>query len=233
MPTVTLDEAREYVSKESERRNGKIIRQVPRILREMTTEPHWYVFNVGPWPFSRQMGGSGTKYLAACLPTKKYSVPLTFPVLYNETVATDMNKMENIQEEGDTHLNAFLLEGYGCTPQDSLKNWGVGVCEQWPPTADDLIEPNKRLKKKFDELIAEADAFYEKREFQNIGEYHRLAARALRQTRGWLNASPDTDSCKNCGSTINTGIAQCPHCKVVLDRELHMKNFPELYEKGK
>ena len=25
----------------------------------------------------------------------------------------------------------------------------------------------------------------------------------------------------------------CPHCKFVLDRDLHMKNFPELYEKGK
>ena len=41
MATVTLEEAREYVSKESERRNGKIIRSLPRVLRQMVTEPHW------------------------------------------------------------------------------------------------------------------------------------------------------------------------------------------------
>lgn len=233
MPTVTLEEAREFVSKESERRNGKIIRSVPRMLRNITTEPYWYVFNVGAWPFSRQMGGSGSRYLSACAENEDYSAPLTFSVLHNETVATDMNKMENIQEEGEVHLQAFMMEGYGCSPQDSLRNWGVAVIDHWPPTQKDLQEPNKKLNAKFDELIAEADAFYEKREYQNISDYHRLAARRRKQQRGWLNASPDSTSCKNCGSTILADIAQCPHCKVVLDRKKHRENFPELYEKEK
>ena len=233
MATVTLEEAREYVSKESERRNGKIIRSLPRVLRQMVTEPHWYVFNVGPWPFSRQMGGSGTKYLSACPAGKKFSDPLKFSILNNETVATDMNKMENIQEEGEVHLQAFMLEGYGCTPEASLRNWGIEAIDHWPPTAEDLIQPHKRLAKKYDELIAEANAFYEKREFQNISEYHRFAARAKNVKPGWMNENPDAVSCRNCGSVIMADIAQCPHCKVVLDRDKHKQNFPELYAKEK
>jgi hypothetical protein len=230
--TVMLAEAQDYVSKESERRNGKVIRHLPKRLKELVTQPYWYIFNVGPKPWPRQMGGNGTKYLQSCPEDAEYSEPHTVPLLHNETVATDMNKMDNVQEEGEIHRNAFLMEGYGCTPQDSLRNWGVGCIDHWPPTAKDLIEPNKALDRKADQLIAEADSFYEKREYQNISDDHRWAAKRRKQPRGWMNASPDSESCENCGSVIVSGIAQCPHCRMILDREKHRRNFPELYQKN-
>jgi len=227
--TVTLDEAREFVSREAEKRNGKVIRRMPKVLKDATTQPFYFIFNVGPWEWSRQLGSNGTRAITACPEGKSFSDPLTVPILHNETIAVDMNKMENTQEEGNVLVDAIMMRGYGFKPEASLENWGVAVIEHWPPEKEDLIEPNKRLNEKFDQLIYEADKFHENREHQNITDMHRLAAKKRRQQRAWMSANPDTTSCKNCGMTVLEGIAQCPHCKVVLDRAKHKKNFPELY----
>jgi rubrerythrin len=230
--TVTLNEVNEYISKETARRNGKVIRKLPGALREMTQNPYWYVFNVGPWEFTRQLGGNGTKTLAGCPEDEKYSIPTTFPIIHNETVATDMNAMENVQEEGQVHLNAFMIEGYGCKPEDSLRYWGVEAIDHWPPTAQDLIAPNKRLNAKLDDLISEGDRYHENREHQNITDRHRWAARKRKQMRGWLNENPELVSCRACGSMVMPSIAVCPHCSAVLDEKLARQFFPERFQKA-
>lgn len=232
MSVATLEEVREFVSKEAEKRNGKVIRKLPKMMRELTTKTHFYVFNVGPWEWQRQMGGKGTKTLQKCEEGEPYSNALGFPVLDNETIAVDMNKMENLQEEGEVTLQAFLMEGYGFKPEMSLRNWGVEVSEKWPPSKELIAKANQRLNVKFDELIAEADRFHESREHQNITDQHRYAARRRKQSKGWLNQNPDMESCPACGETVKSNIARCPHCTAVLNEELDRKYFPEKYKKA-
>jgi hypothetical protein len=231
MPTVTLDEVAQYVSREATRRNGKIVPALPGMLRDLCTKPYYYIFNVGPWEWSRQLGGKGTRTVLACPEGQSYGPALELPKLDNETVAADMNKMENRQEDGVEVVNAVLLKGYGYRPEQSLENWGVACITHWPPTAKDLEEPNLNLAIKFDELIAEADKYHDQHKFDDITEFHRLAARRRRQQKPWLNVSPELRACPACGSNVMSNIAVCPQCTAVLDEDLHKKYFPQLYAK--
>lgn len=227
---VTLSEVQEYVNREAERRNGKIIPAMPSTLNKLTSAPHYYIFNVGPWEWSRQLGAKGTRTLLACPEGRNYSEPLTFPALANETVAVDMNRMEHRQEEGILPVNSFMLKGYGFTPDMSLENWGVAAIDHWPPTKEDLAEPNRRLNIKYDELIAEGDKFHDNRQIDNITEMHRIAARRRKQERkSWISSNPNLVSCKACGTDVKEGIAVCPQCNAVLDEQQARKYFPERF----
>lgn len=229
---VTLKEAQEFVSREAERRNGRIIPMLPKKMKAMCTDAHWYVFNVSPFPRERQLGGKGTRVVQACPEGKPHSAPLTFPILDNETIAIEMNKMANVQEDGDVVVNAFMMQGYGFRKEDSLENWGIMAIDHWPPTAREISMANANLDKTCDELLVEADRAYEAREYKEISEVHRWAARKRKQQKGWLNVNPDLVACGACGSQVMQNIAVCPHCTATLDVELARKFFPERFTKA-
>jgi len=231
MATVTLEEAARFVSNEATRRNGKLVPKLPAALADLCHTPKYYIFNVGPWDWDRQLGGKGTKFLAKCPDGQPYGPePLTFGLLDNETVAVDMNKMENRQEDGMEIVNAFLCRGRDCRPENSLEQWGIGVCEQWPPTAEDLAPVQKRLSEKFDELIRDADRHHEQRRYDDITEFHRLAARRKRVAKEWLNETPNMVACPACGQSVMPSIAKCPHCRATLNEQLARKYFPEEFK---
>ena len=233
MPVVYLDEVARHVSQEATRRNGKIVPKLPRALEELCYTPKYYVFNVGPWDWDRQLGGKGTKFLAKCPEGEPYGpVPLTFGLLDNETVAVDMNKMENRQEDGlEAGVNAFLCRGRDCRPENNLEQWGIGVSETWPPSSQDLAAAQKRLNLKLDELVRDGDRYYEQRKHDDITEFHRYAARKKSLQKGWLNENPDLLPCPACGQQVMPNIAKCPHCRATLNAELARKYFPEEYPK--
>lgn len=230
---VSLEEAQQYVTREAMRRNGKSIPVLPGMMKKMCTDPHFYVFNVGPWKWERQLGGRGSRTVQACPEGKPYSEPLTMPILDNETVASDMNKMENRQEDGKLVVDAILMEGYGFRPEMSLRNWGLGCIDHWPPTVEDLKGPRKLLNAKFDELISEADKHHEQRKYDDISEFHRMACRQRGITKPWLNENPDLQACPACGTQVMPNIAVCPHCTATLNEELARKYFPERFNKAK
>lgn len=230
MAQPTLNEVNEYVSREATRRNGKIVPVLPGMLRKMCTDPHYYIFNVGPWQWDRQLGGRGSRTVQACPEGKKYGEPLMLPILDNETVASDMNKMENRQEDGKLVVDAVMMIGFGFRPEHSLENWGVMAIDHWPPTQIEVDQATKRLNMKFDELISEADKAHDNREFKDITEFHRLAARRRKQQKPWLNENPDLQNCPACGSQIMPAIAVCPHCSATLNEDLARKFFPGRYE---
>ncbi len=232
MAVVTVDEVAQFVSREATRRNGKIVPKLPKQLHDLCTQPHYYVFNVGPWDWDRQMGGKGTKFLAKCPEGEPYGPnPLTFGILDNETVAVDMNKMENRQEEGLDMVNAFLHKGRDCRPENNLEQWGLGVSESWPPNAQELAAAHKRLSLKLDELVRDGDRYYEQRKHDDITEFHRYAARKKKLSKGWLNENPDMVGCPACGEQVMPNIAVCPHCTATLDEALARKFFPERFKK--
>lgn len=228
---ITLEEAQQFVSREAVRRNGKSIPVLPKMMHSLCHKAHFYIFNVGPWEWSRQLGGRGTRTVQACPEGQPYGPALELPILDNETVAADMNKMENRQEDGKEVVDAVLMRGYGFRPEFSLEYWGVSVIENWPPTAQQISEANKRLNAKFDELIAEADKYYEQRKHEDISEFHRLAARRRKLAKGWINENPDYEPCPACGTQVMPNIAKCPHCRATLNVELAKKYFPEEYKK--
>ena len=230
--TVTLDEVSNFVSREATRRNGRIVPALPGRLREMCTKPHYFIFNVSPWPVERQLGGRGTKVCQGCPEGESYGPPLELPILDNETVAVDMNKMENRQEEGIEVVNAFLQKGWGSRPEASWEHWGLGVTEQWPPSAQDLKEANARFNAKLDELTREGDKYYEQRKHDDISDFHRYAARRRKLAKPWLNENPDLVACAACGSQVMPNIAVCPQCSATLNEELARKFFPERYRKA-
>lgn len=230
---VTLEEAARFVSREATRRNGRLVPKLPKALEDLCHTPKYYIFNVGPKTWDRQLGGRGTKVLQPCPDGQPCGPePITYGLLDNETIAVDMNKMENRQEDGMDIVNAFLSRGRNCAPENNLELWGVGVSEQWPPTAQELSAAHKRLNEKCDELIRDADRFYEQRQHDNVVEDHRWAARRRKLQKPWLNENPDLVACGACGSPVLPNIAVCPHCSATLNEELARKFFPERFKKS-
>lgn len=229
---ISAEEAMKHISREVTRRNGKIVPKLPDQLHNLCTHPFYYIGNVGPWEWPRQMSGRGMRTIPACPEGAKYSEPLEMPILDNETVASDMNKMENRQEAGSVVVDAVLMKGYGFRPEHSLENWGVFVIEHWPPTEKDLAGPTKLLNAKFDQMIAEADAHYANHKPDDVSEMHRMACRRRKQSRPWLNAGVEIEFCPACGESVKANIARCPHCTAVLNEELDRRFFPEKYKKG-
>ena len=232
MAVTTIDEVAQYVSREATRRNGKIVPRLPGMLHDLCTKPYYYIFNVGPWQWNQQLGGRGTKTVQACAEGEDYSPALELPKLDNETVAADMNKMENRQEDGLAVVQAVMQEGFGFRPEHSLRNWGVACIDHWPPTEKDLEEPRLMLAIKDDELITEGDKYHDQHKFEDITDYHRSAAKRRRVAKPWLNKNPDLVSCGACGTEVKQNIALCPQCGAVLDEDLHRKFFPDKYKKS-
>lgn len=232
MPEVTFEDAQKYISREVTRRNGKIVPKLPDQLHNLCSFPFYYIGNVGPWEWPRQMSGRGMRVIRACPEGAKFSEPLEMPILDNETVASDMNKMENRQEDGKLVVEAVMMEGYGFRPEHSLRNWGVFVLEHWPPTKQDLEEPTRLLNMKLGQIVSEADAHYANHKPDDISDMHRMACRRLKQTRPWLNAGVELESCPACGESVKANIARCPHCTAVLNEDLDRKYFPEKYKRG-
>jgi len=87
-------------------------------------------------------------------------------------------------------------------------------------TVQEVKTANQNMVTEFGRLIAEADMMWARPPEQvNISDLHRQACRAMGQERPWSYTAVQLVDCEGCGVKHKEGIAVCPHCGAILDRE--------------
>lgn len=228
--TVTLDQARLAVEKETRRRNQKIVEAIPAMIAKLAKEKQVYIFNVGPRPWNRSLGSLGNFHVPACLEGAKVSAPLKIDGVILERVAIDMNKMGNRYEEGIDVAHDVLFMGRGYVPELSGENWGLFITDSPTPSPVEIKAAQAKLRTTQARLVDEGDALDRQNKRHEITDMHRDAAKALGVNRSWMSQEPrEVANCPACQKPVDIEAVACPACGAVLDWERAKIYFPEKY----
>jgi hypothetical protein len=231
-------EQREQAVREIKARNQKDIFELPQELRLLGKPVK--IFNVGPYRHQRSMGSYGQFTIEACPEGEKFSVALELPYITNDPVHLDMFQMAHRHDSGRKLAADVLGVGQFHTPDEDLTRWGCFIAAADEPSQKEIDKANVALSKTFDWLITEADNFYNQgpQAYNNIGDMHRLAARARGQKdKPWARGIEQLNNCDICGSQVSPTAAICPTCKNVIDEgrviAARLRGYEHLWKKTK
>lgn len=101
---------------------------------------------------------------------------------------------------------------------------GIFVSKGPIPTEAELKTANRRLEKFYQWGVAEGDKIWQQtRMVILIPDWIKRAADYLHLDRDWKTNVQPKGECPNCGSNIKHGIATCPTCLYIVDREKAVK----------
>lgn len=224
--------------------SSREIPERPAIVQAASDAARVYVFNIGPWTHVRELGSSGRYQIHACPEGKEYNEPIVLEGLESEPYPVNESEMamkpkcgkpRQIAGEGGGYEMAQLILGEG-RAAGGLTNYapfGVFISKTPVPAKAELEKAKKLLNQKYTELVQYAMACWAKgpaaqAEIFNQPEWYFVAARKLNKTEtecpflanSQVPAARDT--CGNCGTPYQIGIAQCAKCGSVLDEEKYI-----------
>ena len=244
MAVVTAQEALKSAQEEQKGLNAS--RYVPRMIdfvKKISDENRVYIFNVGPWAHSRELGSAGRWFIKACLAGQDYSEPVIVqgieeePYPVNETTCTMLPKSGlpgqlSGPAEGLLLAQQILGEGPHIPKSASFAPFGVFISETATPKPKDLVRANNALQQKYLDLINEANqalAQGNDAAVQTIRpEWHFVAARAMHRSEAecpWLKGSEvgaARENCPSCGDVYSVGVMKCK-CGFVLNKTKYDK----------
>ena len=210
--------------------NGsRFIPQSPEIYRRVAEENRVFIFNVGPWVHKRELGSAGTYTIPACPDGQEYSAAVVIRGVVEEPYPINEAECKVITEDGHTVAMQVLGEGPFVPRSSSFRPFGVFISRTQVPSREDIAKAKQALQEKYVELVRLASEAYSHgpREAQEVirPEWNFLAARALKKTEvecPWLGNTQvpaERKECFNCGTAYKVGIAQCPSCRAILDKQ--------------
>lgn len=201
---------------------------MPAMFKKAAEENRWFIFSVSPWEQARTMQPPPDFRLPAKPEGADYAGPWIIDGVVTEPYPINESENKLLQEDGEKIADAVLGIGPFMNPSNSLLPLGVFKTQNNPPTKAEIDAANKRLDQYCLHLINEADEAYSKGpdEASKVIEpnVHFVAARRLGRTAlesGWLknaHVPAARSECPNCGTPYKVGIAQCPSCRMVLDK---------------
>lgn len=214
----TIDQ-REQAQRELRTKNKKDIFELPTEL-QAAGKPV-LIFNVGPMRHQRSMGSYGQFTIHACPEDKPFSKATEIPYITNDPVHIDMNQMAHRHDSGRKLALDILGVGQFHTKSEDLTVWGVFVAAGEIPTEDELKKANKKLDRTWDELIREADAYWNQgpSHYVNITDLHRTAAAKRGQDKPWARGIEVLSKCPICSTALDPDAALCAACKTVIHKE--------------
>lgn len=246
MPTAT--EALTSASNEQRALNSsRYVPGMPEIVRKVSVENRVYVFNVGPWAHTRELGSAGNFHIPACPPDKEYSSPLCIdglvsePYPMNEVACTTLPSCgEPGQLTGDGSGLALAKQIIGDGPfiskAKSFVPFGVFISPTPKPSRELLAAARAELEKRHLAHIREANAAFMRdptnREMVIQPAWHHVSAHALKKSKAecpWLGESlvpGGRENCPGCGAVFNVGILKCA-CGFILDKPRYDKAVKE------
>jgi hypothetical protein len=185
-----------------------------------------YLFNVGPERHSVTRGGLGTKIIPPCEPGQRVSKPLEITGIYPEHRNLGEAVVCNYIHGIDLAQDILGIASTVPTNSEYTTNleWKGVFLSMSPNPTDEQIEA-AREKRKQHMLMFVADG--DRRSLNGPGENgaggihrnHRNAVHELKLKRAWADPVVAQEECPACGSAIKAGIAVCPHCRAILNRE--------------
>jgi hypothetical protein len=231
---ISANEASRQAAAYQRRMNGgRTIPQVLPLLQKISDEKKVFIYNVGPFQYTRHMGSTGTFTIPACLEGAAVSEPIVIDGIVTEPVPVDEKTMTLMQDEGRYVAEQIIGDGKFLRPEDSLVHRGVFVSDTRPPKKAEIEAATQKLRGFMQGKVSEMNDAYamgpNKRIEVQTNE-HYIAARYLGYTEQecpWLQntAAPATrKNCEGCGEAYVVGIMKCKSCGYILDKEKYEKN---------
>lgn len=207
--------------------------KLPAMLQKVSEDTKVWLYNVGPWTLTRELGSIGTFRIPGCPEGKEYAAADPIPGVFTEPIqGQDQNTMELRTEEGGGRYIAEQVLGVGpfIHPRDSFVPMGVFIGSQVgpdaKPTKQELAEAKQKLFVYLEGLVNEARKAYESGNIKEIVDRHRTAARMLKlENEQWYStrSAKARQDCPMCGTIVNEGVVLCPNCKFILDEAKYEK----------
>lgn len=235
--SISAQEAARRVSQEVIRKNSKVIAPLPLEIQDLAKGQPIKIYNIAEFPARPrvvELGSLGAHSILPCPPDKPYSEAHVVRCMEFETVAVDMNKMEQRINSGRVLALDILGKGSGKHASQDLTKWGVFIASEdtldyerdsfnsddptsWirsgklgdKPTKRELEQAHARLTKSYKQMVALADEFAQKNMYQDIDEIHRAALSYLRK-HGHDNANRDW-------MKLDTLSIECPGCGAMVN----------------
>lgn len=233
MPVSAKEAGEELMAKVS-RLNGRRLPPIPAAIKKLGRETQVYIYNVGPWSWTRHLGGAGAFIVPACLEGKTHSEPLVIDGMFQLPIPVDDQNFEWRMEEGGGLHVAEDVVGIGMMAPRSAAfiKYGVFIAEGKVPTVAELQAARQALSEYLTYLVSEANQTFARNptEFYNYcGDMHRQAAKMLKKTAAecpWLSTTVTTprQTCGSCGTDCNLSAFVCPTCKFILDNARYEKH---------
>jgi hypothetical protein len=225
------------------------------------TSPHYQkagkvrIFNVGPWVWTQGMGGLGSFTIPAYDAKNPFTVeegegekakersfecsqPLDIWRAFPEGYHIDMNKMAEVETDGEELARSIVGVGRFQAPTSSLLRFGVFIAAGDTPTKREILEANERLRAHRLTLVEEANALHQSgpQAAENITKPHRDAAIATGNGKlPWVRGAVEMATCPACMNPLNPEAAICLGCKTVVNEEkvkaLKIPGYERLWEK--
>lgn len=227
----------EMRAKQRQLQNKKVA-YIPQAVKDAGVQEQVFIFNIGPRAINCNCASHGGRTIPACKPGEPYSKPLIISgmpyELYNKTGDVLDPMYHQPTYEGDSPGYDFALQiimgytepdgtwkGQSMMAKNSLERFGLGICNQWPPTEDQVAAAKLKRQKTMAALIAEANEAHALGRFRDVATPdHYVAAAELKKTVAecaWLQFSGQANLpaqaevkpiCPNCGEPHNPGVVQ-------------------------
>jgi hypothetical protein len=214
---------------------------VPDMVKKLARDTQLYIFNVGPWRLTREMGSVPTAIIPACPEGREYSEPYIVlgidqePYPVNETTCAMIPKSGPPGQEGGSAEGIYLAqqilgEGPQLNKRETWRRFGVFISKTAPPSEHDVRTARAALYEHLGVLVKEAnDSWALDRDKGQIiqKDWHQRAAEMLHKTVAecpWMGdrqLGPERVPCPFCGQAIPITVAKCPNCKEVVNQALY------------
>lgn len=205
--------------------------KLPAAVAKTSNETCVWIYNVGPWALSRELGSLGSFRIPACPEGEEYVARDPIPGIFTEPVPGE-HPLHMELRTSDGRYVAEQIVGIGAflSKRDSFEHLGVFLGSQVGPAAKptkaELATAKGKLRLYLEELINDARKAYERGDLREIVERHRMAARTLKlENEQWYSTreAKARQDCPMCGSVVNDTVVICPTCRYVLNEEKYEK----------
>lgn len=228
------------------------IAAIPAPIVLMMEQNKTFIFNVGPWQWSRPQGSLGVFFIPACTEGEEVSGCLHYqgrpglPSIIPESIvdAVDGRSVSykwDLTTEGAKLALDLIGKGAFRDSSDDLTQYGVFIAAGPVPTETEIEAAQAKLDEYYGKLVRYADQANEVnggmetgengKSFSGITLDHVKAARALGLDRPWARKNAKMVPCEACGQPVAPTAVRCHHdgCGAILDETKARRLFPHLY----
>jgi hypothetical protein len=222
---LTADDAVRVVTANSKKLFGFTRKILPRGI---PSEPKWFIYSVSDYGEMVDLGTGLPKFqVNACPEGEEYGEACSVaPIVFFEEAKVDVTEFTPVT---DVELvDAILRIGPGMDTKNDRRKMGWFASEHNPPKPQEVARAVGIYTQRCKELVDRGNQLAEARQFNEINEEHRRAAKYLKIKVSWNSSQHKMVDCPGCGEAVREGIVwhATPHgCGYIFDVEEYDARF--------
>ena len=222
---LTADDAVRVVSANSKKLFGFTRKILPKGI---PSEPKRFIFSVSDYGELVDLGPGLPKFeVKPCEEGEEHGPVCAIPpIVFFEEAKVDVTEMTPVT---DVELvDAILRIGPGMDQKNDRRKLGWFVSEHNPPKKEEVARAVALYVQRCKELVEKGNQYAEARQFNEINEEHRRAAKYIRAKVNWNQTQHKMVDCPGCGESVREGIVwhATPHgCGYIFDTKEYDERF--------